>query len=162
MVSLAALSTAWLRNPWLLWGVGPILASVAGFFLAAALLELLLATSWFDSCLITYASSSNAPRKQLMAATHKRIPFRKQLKGSAKTLLGPNNIVNGIGLALIMLWATPDVTAWMPGSLLALVVQFVALSLVGDFGLYWGELTTWDVASMQLHSRLKQCRVQLL
>jgi hypothetical protein len=139
MASAAALSAAWLANPWLLWGLGPVLASVAGFFAAAALLELLLATSWFDSSLITYASSSNAPRKQLMTATHKRISWRKQLKGSAKTLLGPNNIVNGIGLVLLMLWAKPDVTAWFPGSVIGFLVQFVALSLVGDFGLYWGE-----------------------
>jgi hypothetical protein len=139
MLSSAALSAAWLHNPWLLWGVGPVVASVAGFFIAAACLELLLATSWFDSCLITYASSSNTPRKQLMAATHKRIPFRKQLKGCAKTLLGPNNIVNGIGLVLLMLWAKPLVAAWWPGSVPGFVVQFVALSLVGDFGLYWGE-----------------------
>jgi hypothetical protein len=139
MMFASALSAAWLSNPWLLWGVGPILSSIAGFFAAAAFLELLLSSSWFDSSLITYASSSNAPRKQLMAATHKRIPWRKQLRGSAKTLMGPNNIVNGIGLVLLMLWAKPDVAAWMPGTVVGFLVQFVALSLVGDFGLYWGE-----------------------
>lgn len=154
MLSAAALSAAWLRNPWLLWGVGPILASVTGFFAAAALLELLLATSWFDSCLITYASSSNTPRKQLMAATHKRISFTKQLRGSAKTLLGPNNVINGVGLTLLMLWAQPHVAAWMPGTVFGFLVQFVALSLVGDFGLYWGHRVQHESKLLwRLHSK---------
>eukprot|EP00882_Tetradesmus_deserticola_P006260 GHRQ01006588.1.p1 GENE.GHRQ01006588.1~~GHRQ01006588.1.p1 ORF type:complete len:296 (+),score=89.45 GHRQ01006588.1:766-1653(+) len=154
MMSLAVLSSAWLRSPWLLWGIGPVIASVVGFFVAAALLELLLFSSWCDNCLITYASSSNTPRKQLMAATHKRIPLRKQVRGCAMTLLGPNNIVNGMGLALLMLWAKPNVTAWMPGTAVSFLVQFVALSLVGDFGLYWGHRVQHESKLLwRLHSK---------
>lgn len=72
----AALSNAWLSNPWLLWGVGPYLATNAGFILTAVVLEVVLASGLLDQCLIVYSSSSNTPRKQLMAETHKRIPFR--------------------------------------------------------------------------------------
>jgi len=72
----AAISKAWLGNPWLLWGVGPYLATNAGFILTAVVLEVLLTSGLLDQCLIVYASSSNTPRKQLMAETHKRIPFR--------------------------------------------------------------------------------------
>lgn len=116
------------------------MSSILGFFAAAAVLELLLATSSFDRSLITYASGNDAPRKQLMAATHQRLPFKKQLMGCIKYLFGPSMVVNGVGLTLLMRLvqpAAPD--SWLPQSFLGLLWQFVALSLLGDLGLYWGE-----------------------
>jgi hypothetical protein len=57
MAAVASLAARWLANPWLAWGVGPMLAVDAGFFLMAALLELLLSTRWFDARLLAYPSA---------------------------------------------------------------------------------------------------------
>lgn len=94
--ALAAAAAAWLRNPWLLWGVGPILASDAGFFATALLFELLLRSGLLDGRLIVYASGGDAPRKALMAKTHARVPFRSQVAGSTWHLLGW--VAWGVGL----------------------------------------------------------------
>jgi hypothetical protein len=55
--SLAAASAAWLANPWLLWGAGPMAAVAAGFFATAGLLEGLIATGWFDSAMVVYPTA---------------------------------------------------------------------------------------------------------
>eukprot|EP00879_Flechtneria_rotunda_P022229 GHRR01023454.1.p1 GENE.GHRR01023454.1~~GHRR01023454.1.p1 ORF type:complete len:134 (+),score=41.12 GHRR01023454.1:376-777(+) len=127
----------WLANPWLLWGVGPLLASNIGFFVTAAVLELLLSTGAFDAALIHY-KSSNKHRKQLLAATQQRIPFWKQVRGCTKYLVGPSNIVNAVVLSLLIQWAKPHTEAWLPNSLLTVLWQLLALAVVTDFGLYWG------------------------
>ena len=137
--AIAPFAAKWLANPWLLWGLGPLLASNFGFLITAALLELVLLSGIFDSSLICYASSNNAPRKKLMEATHQRIPFWKQLWGSIKYLFGPSNLVNGVVFSLIMQWAKPQVTTWMAPSAAAFAVQFLALLVLSDFGLYWGK-----------------------
>eukprot|EP00879_Flechtneria_rotunda_P015134 GHRR01015816.1.p1 GENE.GHRR01015816.1~~GHRR01015816.1.p1 ORF type:complete len:176 (+),score=43.16 GHRR01015816.1:376-903(+) len=128
----------WLANPWLLWGVGPLLASNIGFFVTAAVLELLLSTGAFDAALIHY-KSSNKHRKQLLAATQQRIPFWKQVRGCTKYLVGPSNIVNAVVLSLLIQWAKPHTEAWLPNSLLTVLWQLLALAVVTDFGLYWGK-----------------------
>jgi hypothetical protein len=73
---LAALSTAWLSNPWLVWGLGSYLASSAGFLLTACVLEWVLSSGLMDDALLCYDSTSNAPRRKLLAATQHRLPFR--------------------------------------------------------------------------------------
>jgi hypothetical protein len=70
------LSRAWLSNPWLVWGLGSYLASSVGFLLTASVLELVLSSGLMDDALLSYDSSSNAPRKKLLAATQQRLPFR--------------------------------------------------------------------------------------
>jgi hypothetical protein len=139
----------WLANPWLLWGLGPLLASNIGFFITATLLELVLMTGIFDSSLICYASSKNAPRKKLMEATHQRIPFWKQFRGSAKYLFGPSNVVNGVVFSLLMQWAKPQASSWFPATAAAFAVQFLALLVLSDFGLYWGKWTHEGQLSIQ-------------
>lgn len=76
MAHLAALSNAFLANPWLLWGVGPYIASNLGFLLTALLLEVVLASGVLDGAFLVYGSSHNAPRRKLLADTHKRISFK--------------------------------------------------------------------------------------
>lgn len=75
-MDLAHMSSAWLSNPWLTWGLGAYLASSIGFLLAAAVLELVLSSGMLDGSFISYASSSHKPRRDLLAETHKRLPFR--------------------------------------------------------------------------------------
>jgi hypothetical protein len=61
---LSQLSAAWLANPWLLWGVGPMVAVAAGFFVTAGILEALIATGWFDSALIVYPTPGGKPKSR--------------------------------------------------------------------------------------------------
>lgn len=82
MAGGSAFGQLWLGNPWLCWGVGSIASSTAGFVVTSLLLELLLASGAADSRLIVYASSGDAPRKQLIAATQARIPFWKQVRAA--------------------------------------------------------------------------------
>lgn len=76
MVSMAAVSHAWLANPWLAWGVGPYIASNLGFLLTALVLEVVAASGIFASSQLLYASSNYTPRQKLLAETQKRISFR--------------------------------------------------------------------------------------
>eukprot|EP00878_Enallax_costatus_P016288 GHUV01017085.1.p2 GENE.GHUV01017085.1~~GHUV01017085.1.p2 ORF type:complete len:100 (+),score=14.36 GHUV01017085.1:927-1226(+) len=41
-------------------------------------------------------------------------------------------------MTLLMCWAKPEVTAWWPSTAAAGILQFIALVVVADFGLYWG------------------------
>eukprot|EP00775_Hariotina_reticulata_P010762 gene10762-10918_t len=139
MKSAAAFFDVWLQYPWLLWGVGSVLSSGVGFYLAAFVLEQVLSCGWLDNSLICYTSSNDVPRKQLLAATHKRIPFSKQFKGCFHTLFGLQCIVNGAVLALIMQWAHGGRSVtWLPATAVSAVLQFVGLAVMADFGLYWG------------------------
>eukprot|EP00878_Enallax_costatus_P010722 GHUV01011199.1.p1 GENE.GHUV01011199.1~~GHUV01011199.1.p1 ORF type:complete len:244 (+),score=52.72 GHUV01011199.1:582-1313(+) len=140
MALASALADTWLHTPWLLWGVGPVLASNIGFFTVCTLLEVLLMVPWFQMSSIVYSISSShgMSRQQLAAATHQRIPFWKQVRGCIKTLAGPQSIINGTVMTLLMCWAKPEVTAWWPSTAAAGILQFIALVVVADFGLYWG------------------------
>lgn len=82
---LQALSAAWLANPWLLWGVGPMAAVAAGFFVSAFVLEGLIATGWFDSALIVYPSASGQPKSRAagVAETQVRASGREEGEGGA-------------------------------------------------------------------------------
>eukprot|EP00878_Enallax_costatus_P014050 GHUV01014692.1.p1 GENE.GHUV01014692.1~~GHUV01014692.1.p1 ORF type:complete len:117 (+),score=8.81 GHUV01014692.1:767-1117(+) len=84
MALASALADTWLHTPWLLWGVGPVLASNIGFFTVCTLLEVLLMVPWFQMSSIVYSISSShgMSRQQLAAATHQRIPFWKQVSFS--------------------------------------------------------------------------------
>ncbi|KAF8065512.1 EXOSC8 [Scenedesmus sp. PABB004] len=139
---LAGLAAAWLARPWLLWGVGPILASNVGFFVTAGLLELALRSSFFAGARIVYPvppGKAQPDRLQLVAATHGRIGLWKQARGSAKTLAwSPQVLVNGATLTALMAWACGPVAAWWPASAAAGLAQFVALVVLADLGLYWG------------------------
>jgi hypothetical protein len=73
---MSALTTAWLSNPWLVWGVGAYISSVVGLLLTATVLEVTIRSSVLDSSLLAYASSRNKARKAMLAETYKRIPFR--------------------------------------------------------------------------------------
>lgn len=73
---MGAVSAAWLSNPWLVWGLGPGIASVLGFLVPATVLELIVRSGVVDSFLLSYTSSKDQPRKTLLADTYKRIPFK--------------------------------------------------------------------------------------
>jgi hypothetical protein len=138
----AGLSARWLANPWLVWGVGPMLGVNLGFFLTAALLELLLATRLLDSDLLVYPAGGDAPprrRDAALAATQERIPFRKQLLTCLFIVAGPNVVANGVSLTLLMRLAGAALpAAWWPADALAAAWQLLAMAVVADFGLYWG------------------------
>lgn len=111
----AALSAAWLANPWLLWGVGPCILSVnAGFFIAATVFELLLASRWLDGALLAYPSAAAGGglkrRGEALAATHARIPWAKQLTVCIKVMAGPSAVANG---------ESCDDHLWLQGSVVA-------------------------------------------
>lgn len=74
--ALVTAAQAWLVNPWLLWGVGPVIAAALGYILTVTVLEWVLLQGWLDSQLLSYSSNGYAPRKQLLVETHKRIPHR--------------------------------------------------------------------------------------
>lgn len=90
-------------------------------------------------------------QQSLLAALHVCL---LQVRGCVSTLAGPQCIVNGCVMSLIMTWAKPDVTSWWPESAAGGVLQFFALVLVADFGLYWGKsltrLTAYCVAGALL------------
>jgi hypothetical protein len=140
MMSPTEFFEMWLHNPWLLWGVGSVLSTTLGFYLAAFVLEQILSGGRLDNSLICYTSSNDIPRKQLLAATHKRIPFRKQFMGCLSTLLGYHCILNGTVIALLMQWRLGDLpVTWLPATAVSAVLQFLGLAVLADFGLYWGE-----------------------
>jgi hypothetical protein len=136
---MSALAAQWLTNPWLCWGVGPLLATNLGYWVPAAVLETLLATGWCDSSAITYASTKAATRKQLLQETQQRIPFAKQVYGSFLVLLGPRGLLNSLVMALVGQLVRMDRSSWLPATAAACVAQFLALLVLADFGLYWGE-----------------------
>jgi hypothetical protein len=139
MLGPAALARAWLANPWLLWGAGPVLSSTLGFVLTAALLEAVLSTDWAQPRELVYTSSQHAPRRELLARTQQRIAFSRQLASCFKLLLGPPSVVGGAVLAALMRALLPSpATAWLPASVGAGAWQLLALAVVNDFGLYWG------------------------
>ncbi|GBF93801.1 hypothetical protein Rsub_06133 [Raphidocelis subcapitata] len=137
----AGLAARWLATPWLVWGVGPMAAVNAGFFLTAALLELLLATRLLDSDLLVYPANG-APAKRrdaALAATQEKIPFSKQLLTCLFIIAGPHAVANGASLTLLMrLAGAPAPAAWWPGDVLSAAWQLLAMAVVADFGLYWG------------------------
>lgn len=61
---LEQLSAAWLANPWLLWGAGPMAAVAAGFLVTAFALEAAMAAGWFESAQIVYPTASGQPRRR--------------------------------------------------------------------------------------------------
>ena len=163
--ALAALSQQWLRNTWLLWGVGPVIAYVLGFFVTASALELLLATHWLDDRLLVYGGGGGdvAPddkqpqpqpprRAEALAATHARIPFAKQLRVCVSVMLGPTALVNGVLLALMMRavgHGTAD--SWWPSApspWWGAAWQLFLLSLVFDLGLYLGHRAMHEVDAL--------------
>jgi hypothetical protein len=143
MAAAASLAARWLANPWLAWGAGPMLAVDAGFFLMAAVLELLLATHWFDARMLAYPSAETGGkpkrREAALAATRARIPFAKQVWTCVRVVAGPMSVANGVTLALLFrLAGVPAPTAWWPESVAAAVWQLVAMAVIADFGLVRG------------------------
>lgn len=54
-------------------------------------------------------------------------------------MLGVPTISSTFGLAVSMQLLRMTANSWLPGSVLTALLQLLALALVADFGLYWGE-----------------------
>ena len=65
-----------------------------------------------------------------------KIPWRKQLRKSAVTVLGPATIANGLSMVLVMTAAHGwgPVASWWPASAAVFVLQFALMAFVNDFG----------------------------
>ncbi|KAI8469562.1 MAG: fatty acid hydroxylase superfamily-domain-containing protein [Monoraphidium minutum] len=99
-----------------------------------------------EGALIIYPAAGSKPRRAALAESHARVPYRTQLLGCARhLLLGWPPLANGAGLTLLMGWACPQVSSWMPATWGAAVLQFLALVVLGDFGLYWGHRVQHEV-----------------
>lgn len=62
------------------------------------------------------------------------------MKGCLKFILGFPTISSAFGLAVAMQLLGVTASSWMPDSTLVALLQLVALTVVADFGLYWGAL----------------------
>ena len=77
-------------------------------------------------------------RKAALEKTQERVPWMQQFMTSAWIVAGPPGAASGLVTALVLrrVVGVPDST-W-PSSSSAAALQFLALALVADFGLYWG------------------------
>ena len=135
-VFLETMLRPWLSNMWLCWGVGPVLAANLGFFGTALPLEF-LSRYQNQSQFISY--SKDKKRESFLEATQKRISFLTQLKYCFWTMFGPTALINGALSAVIFNYLFPfkSEDPLIP-ALHILVLQVIALLVIGDFGLYWG------------------------
>jgi sterol desaturase/sphingolipid hydroxylase (fatty acid hydroxylase superfamily) len=126
----------WLRNKYLCWGVGPILASNIGFFGTVIPLEVYSKYSP-ETAYLTYGKDKS--RSVCVSATQQRISWAEQLKCSCMVMFGPTALLNAVASAFISDYFIPfrESDVLIP-SLIEFMLQVIGLLLVGDFFLYWG------------------------
>jgi len=130
----------WVHQPWLAWGLAPYLCYVMGYLIPVAFWEVIIRQSCARSCMLAYGKDAvdggRASALQKIQA-QPGLAWSAQLWGALGMLFGPTSLLNaGAAAILLPLFVPPpDVTVqcWTQ-----LVLQVVALELVGDFGLYVG------------------------
>ena len=132
----------WVANPWLCWGIGAYISVNIGYFSTVLLLEFLLwRSNIFDKDLITYGNNikTKKTRKEFIHAMHCRVSFSAQIKDSMLNLMGPSALGSVMLLTGLMTYFRPtnnnfsDLPSWN-----ILAMQFCLMTIINDFGLYWG------------------------
>ena len=149
---------AWdfVSNPWVAWGILPLVAVNIGFWLTVIPLEFVMSRAimssdkqahhgvlawqfWFRP--VEWAKTSRA---QALDETRGRISFGAQVRGAALHTCGPTAVVG----ACISAWVMPLITA-APVALWPtwheLLISVVVMEIIGDFGLYWGHRVQHEV-----------------
>lgn len=140
--ALGAFWSAYTSSEWICWGIGPALAAPVTVLGCAFALEWLTDLPWAQQYLIVYGDSES--REENRRKTHEKVPWRTQLFGTMATVMGPANIVMTVlnRCSLGNLYGVPEDP--LP-AISAFAFDFVMMSLVGDFFLYWGHRVQHEV-----------------
>lgn len=126
----------WLENPWLCWGLGPVVAGNIGFFSTMILLEF-IGSRCPSSAMLNYSSRQN--RKAEIKELRKKFSFSEQLRYCFWTMIGPTVILSAALNTLICNSFIPykQEMGIFP-SVGTFVLQLIVMLLIGDPALYWG------------------------
>lgn len=134
-----------------LFGFAPVIAYITGYLCTAVPLEILIraSSSVCDKYGVTH-TKSDGTRSEALSRTQEKVPWAQQLRTVVNVLFGPTAIVNGIfGYFLLSRLCSPDKKE-IPALFVGLT-QFVSMSFVGDFFLYWGHRIQHEIPFLWEH-----------
>jgi len=146
----------WIQNDILIYGIGPVLSFIIGYFFTAIPLEILIRQSWVSSYLVTYPGSHSNSRMLSIEKTQKNISIYTQFfhsnHSAFNNLFGFNAILSGVCSYYIFksILPTPDAISIYPEVSQA-IIQYCALHVIGDFILYWGHRVQHDIPYLWEH-----------
>lgn len=129
---------AWfVSDPWICFGLGPLLAVFFGASLTCIFCEWLTTIPLIrDNYLLTY--SSRETRVDEVKKTQAVVPWSAQFWGTLKQIAGPSNLVGAVGQRFLWDWLRPAADNAPLPSLLDHCVDFYLLMLLADLFLYIG------------------------
>ena len=132
------------HSPLWAWGVVPYVCYVTGFLVPVAVWEAIIAQPFARSSLIGYGKAGR--RADALAGIQAKpgLSWGTQLRGALSMLFGPAALLNVAASAVLLPLLVPAPQAVLPTWPRA-ALQFAALQLVGDFGLYWGHRVQHEV-----------------
>lgn len=141
---LMNLLRVWLRNDWLCWGVGPMLALILGTLVPATVLEYVISKQWLKGKAIEYQKDGGRSRAEMISKTRGVVSFRKQLTGALWTVLGPPSLQNIVLMRMLFPKIMGQQRRLFP-DFKSFVAGFVGMYLISDFGLYWGHRVQHEI-----------------
>mmetsp|Transcript_10581 Transcript_10581/g.15914 ORF Transcript_10581/g.15914 Transcript_10581/m.15914 type:complete len:268 (+) Transcript_10581:14-817(+) len=132
----------WIKNDWLVWGVGPVLVYIMSFLAVSIFLEITLRSGYIsNSYLLAYG-------KERKVAVSKTVPLGKQISQIAWVLFGPTAILNGVIAKYLITYIDDDRAVVKYKSLpdiWSVIIQIIMMEIIGDFFLYWGHRIQHEV-----------------
>eukprot|EP00039_Didymoeca_costata_P019936 m.339460 g.339460 ORF g.339460 m.339460 type:complete len:270 (+) comp18813_c0_seq1:67-876(+) len=125
---------SWMKNPWLVYGVGPIASLNIGFWVPTVLLEYAIKQPWAKAYQIQW---TDKPREEAREEILEKFPFVEQAKMGVWNTVGATSVSNFFLLRYTgkMLFGVPRA---LTPALMEFARDFVLLEVIGDFFLYWG------------------------